>query len=391
MAMILVVDGNSGAGNRISEILAPAGHQVIGVSSALEALGKIHECKFDIILLDAVALDNGDIDPLEAIKKRSPQTMMILIADNRRRALIPEAILVGVFDIIRKPIEPEALKSIVANALDEVNLMKGSGYIYKDSRRTDPLLLRDGLICAILDSLIVGLTFYLGFVLQVSLLREPLYFNTGELLFLSLGIAFCYSFVFVFKRAHRTDLIATKTELARHILRNLSFAYIMQLALLFIIKDSGFSAGRSAICLGYSLGLIGLFANRLLIAPRTVSNLDRVSEKHIVVTNLASAKPARGNISAVPSGHPALPKAVKKDHLAKTGSTSKYNILTNSEDAILMTRQSDIDELHLDGDFFSAGEILNLMDRLKGKKYKIVIHKKQNNSTKEAGQHLAVR
>jgi hypothetical protein len=292
-----------------------------------------------------------------------------------------EALRKGAFDSLRIPVEQGELRAIIADSLEEARIMKRVGYIYKDKRRQDRTLLMGGVKFAISDSLIAGLAFYLVFALRdilPGILKLQMFIGRSELLLMSLGLAFCYSFVFVLKRGHRVDLIKSRSEAAWQLWRNISYAYVLHLAILFLVKDMNFAASRTAIGLSYILGYLGLLASRFLVLPGLASKFSREGKKSIVI--LSKGKPAMRASQQLKRHSNARQVANYIDKESKVANEPKRNarVIATPQDADRLVPSDDIEELHIAGDAFSMAEILSLMDRFRGRKVKIIIFNSLN-------------
>ena len=112
------------------------------------------------------------------------------------------------------------------------------------------------------DSLLVGLSFYFGFLITSLWSRSPgfPYYAQGELVLMSLGAAFSYAFVFVYRWDRQPASAKSEIKILTIPFWNITFAYLLHLSILFLVKDAGFSSVRGAVGLGYMLGFLSLSA-----------------------------------------------------------------------------------------------------------------------------------
>jgi DNA-binding NtrC family response regulator len=125
---ILVVDDEPIVGKRLKPALAKVGHQVDVVESGLEALRKIEENSYDIVVTDIRMEGVDGIEVLRQAKARSAQTLVIMITGFATVDSAKEALKLGAFDFIAKPFKLEDLRSTIMRAaekLAEANTMKG--------------------------------------------------------------------------------------------------------------------------------------------------------------------------------------------------------------------------------------------------------------------------
>jgi hypothetical protein len=123
--------------------------------------------------------------------------------------------------------------------------------------------LRNSIAYGVLDSLLTGISFYLGFVIYKSIASQLPIIGRTELMLLSFGMAFCYAFIFVYKRAYNSIKDSSHKNAITEIARNLTLAYLLDLGMLFLMKDSSFMAFRMALGIGLVMGLVLLYAGRV--------------------------------------------------------------------------------------------------------------------------------
>lgn len=115
----LVVDDQEGVRLFLEETLQRAGHIVLTASNGEEALERLREKGFDLIMLDLKL--GGRIDGLrvlEAVRWRWPETMVIILTAHGSLESAVAAIREGVEGYLLKPVEPEEVRQAVREALD---------------------------------------------------------------------------------------------------------------------------------------------------------------------------------------------------------------------------------------------------------------------------------
>jgi len=376
MARILVVDDDPVIVGFIEKVLKDKGHQVISANGGLEALGKVYAEKFDLAIIDVILPHIDGTRLLEAVKNHRPAAMVIMMSGQATLEVAIDAIKNGAYEFIKKPVRKDELEKIVDNALEEKRLMKNSGYIYKNHRRNNKASIKNGVLYSLTDSLFIAVSFYLGFVMQSAFFEKlelPFLITDSELLKMSLGLAFCYSFIYVLRRSYRPDLIASGRELVGQLWKNLTQSYLVFLAILFLGHNVHFMADRIGIGLGYLTGFLFLYANRFIIMPRAKSAFLREGRKNIVI--VGSEKSA-AEISKQIRRQPAAKNVlgyINDDLTLREGLGSNARLIASKEDIDKITITDDVEELYIAADTMSSGEILNLLDRFKGRKLKIVI------------------
>lgn len=114
----LVVDDEAGIRFFLKEALKQVGHSVVAVSSGEEALDRLRDAPFDLIMLDLKL--GGRVDGmrvLESVKWRWPATVVIILTAHGSLESSLAAIREGVDGYLLKPVEPEELWQVVEEAL----------------------------------------------------------------------------------------------------------------------------------------------------------------------------------------------------------------------------------------------------------------------------------
>ena len=115
----LVVDDEETIRFFLKETLQRAGHTVVTASSGEEALDRLRETPFDLIMLDLRL--GGRVDGLrvlEAVKWRWPQTVVIILTGYGSLESAMAAIREGVDGYLLKPVEPQEVRQAVQEALE---------------------------------------------------------------------------------------------------------------------------------------------------------------------------------------------------------------------------------------------------------------------------------
>ena len=115
----LIVDDEAGIRFFLEEALQRVGHTVATASSGEEALDRLRETRFDLIMLDLML--GGRVDGmrvLESVKWRWPATVVIILTAHGSLESSLAAIREGVDGYLLKPVEPEELWQVVDGALN---------------------------------------------------------------------------------------------------------------------------------------------------------------------------------------------------------------------------------------------------------------------------------
>ena len=104
MAKILIVDDEEGIRYTSQQFLTERGYEVstaVGYESALDLVGKV---KFDLIFIDIVLEGKTGIDLLREMKKMYSNCPIIMITGSPDVDSASEAVRLGAFDYIPKPL-----------------------------------------------------------------------------------------------------------------------------------------------------------------------------------------------------------------------------------------------------------------------------------------------
>ena len=116
-ARILVVDDDPMIRSMLSEILSPRGYQIDLSEGSGDALEKLIDYKFQLLLLDANLPGISGFELLKYCKKHHPDMEIIMITGNPELDDAISTVKDGAFDYIAKPFSLEKLTTRVAEAL----------------------------------------------------------------------------------------------------------------------------------------------------------------------------------------------------------------------------------------------------------------------------------
>jgi DNA-binding NtrC family response regulator len=116
-ASILVVDDEPTVQEALETFLRAEGYGVVTVGSGKEALTRIEEEDFDLIVADLVMPGMSGLEVLERSRSFAPAPEVILITGHASVETAIEALRKGAFDYLQKPFQLEDLASCVARLL----------------------------------------------------------------------------------------------------------------------------------------------------------------------------------------------------------------------------------------------------------------------------------
>jgi diguanylate cyclase (GGDEF)-like protein len=120
---VLIIDDEEQIRNLLIDVLGSA-YDCSDAGSAEEALAALSEHTFDLVISD---IDMGAMSGLELVPhvhSRSPDTVVVMISGNQDIGFAIEALRVGAFDYITKPIDLRHVEASVERALNHCNLLK---------------------------------------------------------------------------------------------------------------------------------------------------------------------------------------------------------------------------------------------------------------------------
>jgi two-component system nitrogen regulation response regulator NtrX len=114
---VLVVDDEVNIRETISDILTDENYKVILASDGNEAEKKFLFEDIDVVILDILLPDKNGMEILKKFQKDFPIIPVIIISGHADIKMAVEAMKIGAFDFIEKPLSIERLISTVKNAL----------------------------------------------------------------------------------------------------------------------------------------------------------------------------------------------------------------------------------------------------------------------------------
>ena len=104
---VLVVDDEESILSLLSEVLTGEGYKVDGVSNGFEALKKMKESAFDVMLLDLKLPKMDGIEVLRSVKRIDPQLPVIIMTGHVSLESAVDSMRHGAYDYITKPFNLE--------------------------------------------------------------------------------------------------------------------------------------------------------------------------------------------------------------------------------------------------------------------------------------------
>lgn len=115
---LLVVDDEARMCNSLCELLSTDGYDVTSCQSGREAIDLIKKQHFDLVLTDIKMPEVTGLDILQAAKATDPELVVILMTGYASLESALEAIKIGAFEYLLKPVEFSQLEVSVARGLE---------------------------------------------------------------------------------------------------------------------------------------------------------------------------------------------------------------------------------------------------------------------------------
>jgi len=122
---VLCVDDEPTILNSIDAFLDDAGYQVTTAGDGLDALARFSPGRFDILLLDLRMPGMNGLETLSAIRKLDPEVPVIVVSGTGNIQDVIEALRLGAWDFLTKPIEDLAvLHHAIRKCLERGRLLR---------------------------------------------------------------------------------------------------------------------------------------------------------------------------------------------------------------------------------------------------------------------------
>lgn len=124
MKKALIIDDERPIRNSLRDILEYEKIKVSDAATGKEALALMGKTTFDIVMCDIKMPEMDGIEVLQEIMKIQPETPVIMISGHGTVETAVEALKLGAYDFIEKPIDLNRLLVAVRNALDRKELVQ---------------------------------------------------------------------------------------------------------------------------------------------------------------------------------------------------------------------------------------------------------------------------
>jgi PAS domain S-box-containing protein len=122
--IILVVDDEPAILELVRDILAPVGCLVNVAANGKEALAAIQAHPYDLVLTDMIMPQMGGMELVQYLRLHHPETLVIVFTGFASYQDAVNAVKLGAFDYLPKPLQPEILRHAIERALDYQRLCR---------------------------------------------------------------------------------------------------------------------------------------------------------------------------------------------------------------------------------------------------------------------------
>jgi DNA-binding NtrC family response regulator len=113
---VLILDDEPIVGKRLKPALTKYGLDVEVFEDPNQAVARINEAEFDIVISDVRMETMDGLKVLETVTSKSSRTKVIIITGYATVEVAREALVKGAFDFIAKPFKPNDLRLVINKA-----------------------------------------------------------------------------------------------------------------------------------------------------------------------------------------------------------------------------------------------------------------------------------
>jgi len=123
-ARILIVDDEEIIIRSCRRILGDGDYEVDSSQDGLDALRKVDDGHFDVIILDIMMPGMDGLEVLQRVKEAHPDIAVVMVTGLSQIDTAVRAMKLGAFDYLPKPFDPDELKLVVERALERQRLLQ---------------------------------------------------------------------------------------------------------------------------------------------------------------------------------------------------------------------------------------------------------------------------
>ncbi len=124
MASILIIDDEPGIRTVLRDVLQDEGYTVLAAEDGVQGLAELSSSAVDLVFLDVWLPNMGGIDVLKRIRESHPDVEVVMISGHANINLAVQAVKIGAFDFLEKPLSLDKTITTARNALQMEVLKK---------------------------------------------------------------------------------------------------------------------------------------------------------------------------------------------------------------------------------------------------------------------------
>ena len=137
-ARILVVDDDLGVAKVIARMAESLGHATAVAGSVDEALGRLAQASFDVVLTDLSMPGRSGLDLLRQVQAESPEIPVVLITGKGAIDTAMEAIKGGAYDYLAKPPHLEMMGALLRRAIEKKRMAEEVKHLQREVSKRAP-------------------------------------------------------------------------------------------------------------------------------------------------------------------------------------------------------------------------------------------------------------
>lgn len=135
MARLLVVDDEPSIREFFEILLTREGYDVELVSNGSDALTRIRDQIYDLVITDLAMPEVDGMQVLEKVKELSPETLVLMITAFATTESAVEAMKKGAYDYLMKPFKVDEIRLLIRNALEKTQLIRENKTLKRKIRK----------------------------------------------------------------------------------------------------------------------------------------------------------------------------------------------------------------------------------------------------------------
>jgi PAS domain S-box-containing protein/putative nucleotidyltransferase with HDIG domain len=134
MSRVLIVDDEKSIRATLAEFVREDGHEVLMAEDAMQALQLLEEHKPDVVVSDIILPRVTGVALLKMIHEVAPEVQVVMITGEPTADTASDAVRLGAFDYLSKPITRAEFKSVIASAVRVSELARDRRRLEEENR-----------------------------------------------------------------------------------------------------------------------------------------------------------------------------------------------------------------------------------------------------------------